>query len=170
MRKLLDSPDAPLETGLFTCKFVAYAGEGWESQAPVPPHQHAHIPISDRHGHIFNMRQRGVCQQPGKQRKTSKSFYKDERSRVWATPRLVVLQGASIRVVMIWIGTSTIEYNHLISVTLSDSISKTAAQSNLSISRESKPPSKKPSRRPDPTISGNKIHKEAIRKAASIRA
>ena len=49
MRKLLDSPDAPLETGPFTYKLVAYAGEGWESQA-YPPHQHAHIPIADRHG------------------------------------------------------------------------------------------------------------------------
>ena len=36
MRMLLDSPDAPLETGLFTYKLVAYAGEGWESQAPIP--------------------------------------------------------------------------------------------------------------------------------------
>ena len=33
----LDSPDAPLETGLFTYKLVAYAGEGWESQASIPP-------------------------------------------------------------------------------------------------------------------------------------
>ena len=46
---LLDSPDAPLETGLFTYKLVAYAGEGWESQASIPP-PNAHIPISERHG------------------------------------------------------------------------------------------------------------------------
>ena len=35
MTLLLDSPDAPLETGLFTYKFVAYAGEGWESHTPT---------------------------------------------------------------------------------------------------------------------------------------
>ena len=35
MTLLLDSPDAPLETGLFTYKLVAYAGEGWESQTPT---------------------------------------------------------------------------------------------------------------------------------------
>ena len=51
---MLDSPDAPLETGLFTYKFVAYTGEGWELQASISPHQHAHISISDRYGHIFN--------------------------------------------------------------------------------------------------------------------
>ena len=30
-----------------TYKWVAYAGEGWEGL--YSPHQHAHIPISDRH-------------------------------------------------------------------------------------------------------------------------
>ena len=33
--ELLDPPDTPLETGLFNIQWVAYAGEGWESQAPI---------------------------------------------------------------------------------------------------------------------------------------